>query len=276
MRISPSQDEMFELTSVWAGERFGDGRPRVPDDVLDTLRGATVEHVWQVLTDNGYSPQFVGGWGETHTGQVLVGRCVTAQFLPRRPDLDAVVEAAGAREGHLAGAQQNTWVVESLVPGDVMVADIFGKVREGTVLGDNLGTAVANRTGVGAIIYGGIRDYTGLRLLPAPVNFFFRGIDPTPIEQVTLAGVNLPVRVGDVTVLPGDIALGTPAGVAFIPAHLARTVADRSQDIALRDRFAKQRMSEERYTTSEIDVAVWPSRIEEDFQSWSRAGTGKP
>jgi regulator of RNase E activity RraA len=268
MQVSPTRAEMMELTAAWDGERFEDGRPRVPDDVLDSLRDATVEQVWHVLTDNGYSPQFAGGWQQTRPGQTLVGRCVTAQFLPLRPDLDAVVKAAGARAGFTPEAQQNTWVVDSLQEGDVFVADIFGKVREGTVVGDNLGGAVAMRTGVGAVIDGGVRDLAGLVRLPEPVNFFYRGTDPTPIEEVSLAGMNIPVRIGAVTVLPGDVALGTLAGVAFIPAHLAAEVAERSSDIRMRDVFSKQRLAERRYTTAEIDVSVWPESIEDDYRAW--------
>ncbi len=268
MYLSPSRAEMLELTAAWDGERFADGRPRVPDDVLESLREATVEQVWHVLTDNGYGPQFAGGWRETRPGQTLVGRCVTAQFLPLRPDLDALVKAVGTRQGFASEAQQNTWVVDSLQEGDVFVADIFGKVREGTVVGDNLGGAVAMRTGVGAVIDGGVRDLAGLVRLPAPVNIFYRGTDPTPIEEVSLAGMNVPVRIGTVTVLPGDVALGTLAGVAFIPAHLAAVVAERSRDIRMRDVFSKQRLSERRYTTAQIDVSVWPEPIEDDFQAW--------
>lgn len=273
MRIAPTAAELVELTAAWSGERFADGRPRVPDDVLRSLRDATVEQVWHVLQDNGYPPQFVGGWRQTRPGQTMVGRCVTAQFLPLRPDFDAAVKRAGEREGFPSAATQNTWVVDSLQQNDVFIADIFGKIREGTVIGDNLGGSIAVRTGVGGVIDGGVRDLAGLVEIPAPVNFFYRDTDPTPIEEVTLAGMNIPVRIGAVTVLPGDIALGTIAGVSFIPSHLAELVAERSEDIRRRDRFARQRLAERRYTTAEIDVSVWPPDIEGDFQTWLGAAT---
>ena len=107
--------------------------------------------------------------------------------------------------------------------GDVMVVDIFGKVKDGTVVGDNLGTAVRSRTRAGAVIDGGIRDYQGLVRLN-DVNFYVRGVDPTAIADVTLAGMNIPIRIGGATVLPGDVVLGTPTGVIFIPPHLAQAV----------------------------------------------------
>ncbi|WP_232662671.1 RraA family protein [Pseudonocardia sp. TRM90224] len=268
MRIQPGKDDLEELTAAWEGERFPSGRPRVPDDVLDVLRLATTEEAWSTLFHSGYVRQFEGGWRETHPGTVIVGRAVTAQFLPHRPDLDEVVVAAGAREGHLAGDRQNTWIIEGLEQGDVMVVDIFGKVVEGTVVGDNLGTAVATRTGVGAVIDGGVRDLHGLQQLGPGVNFFHRAADPTPIRDVTLAGINIPIRVGGVTVLPGDVVLGTPTGVSVIPAHLAAQVAAASEDTRVRDVFGKQRIAERRYTSADIDVPTWADDIETDFQQW--------
>jgi 4-hydroxy-4-methyl-2-oxoglutarate aldolase len=273
VRIHPGKDDLEELTAAWTGERFGSGRPRVPDAVLASLRLATTEEAWGHLFQAGYVRQFAGGWRETHPGTVIVGRAVTAQFLPHRPDYDAVVVAAGAREGHLEGDRQNSWVIETLESGDVMVVDIFGKVVEGTVVGDNLGTAVATRTGVGAVIDGGIRDLQGLQQLPGEVNIFHRDVDPTPIRGVTLAGINIPIRIGGATVLPGDVILGTPTGVAVIPAHLAADVAATAEDTRVRDVFGKQRLSERRYTSAQIDVPTWSDDIEADFQQWRKENT---
>jgi len=268
MNLTPTYEQMCALTGSWDGERDAGGRPRVPDAVLQALRSATVEHVWQVMKDHGYPPQFAGGFLQTRPGAVLVGRCVTAQFLPHRPDLDAAVRAAGGALGLVADAPQNAWVVDMLVDGDVMVADIFGKVREGTVIGDNLGSAIARQTRAGAIIDGGVRDLPGLTSLPEPFVVFYRGTDPTPIEDVVLGSFNAPVRIGEATVLPGDVALGTPAGVAFIPAHLAAEVARTALEIESRDTFSKQRLREGRYTTAAIDVATWPEEIEADYRAW--------
>jgi 4-hydroxy-4-methyl-2-oxoglutarate aldolase len=270
VRIQPGKDDLEELTAAWTGERFGSGRPRVPDDVLASLKHATTEAAWSRLLEAGYVRQFAGEWRETHPGTVVVGRAVTAQFLPHRPDYDAVVVAAGAREGHLEGDRQNSWVIETLESGDMMVVDIFGKIVEGTVVGDNLGTAVVSRTGVGAVIDGGIRDLQGLAQLPGEVNIFHRGVDPTPIRGVTLAGINIPIRIGGATVLPGDVILGTPTGISVIPAHLAAEVAASSEDIRIRDVFGKQRLSERRYTSAQIDVPTWAEDIEADFQQWRK------
>jgi len=240
----------------------------VSDEVLDTLRLATTEEVWSPLFEAGYVRQFDGGWRQTHPGNVLVGQAITAQFVPHRPDHDAAVVAAGARKGHTEGDKQNSWVIELLEHGDVMVVDIFGKVVEGTVIGDHLGTAVASRTGVGAVIDGGIRDLAGLEQLGGGVNILHRGVDPTPIRNVTLAGINLPIRVGSVTVLPGDVVLGTPTGVSVIPAHLAVEVAAASEATRVFDVFGKQRLAERQYTSAQIDVPTWDADMKADYQQW--------
>ncbi|WP_035812498.1 RraA family protein [Jiangella gansuensis] len=264
-----SRAELVRLTSAWTGDRFEDGRPRVPEDTLGRLAALTAEHAWHVLDENGYPYQYVGGWRSTQD-RPLVGRAVTSQYLPIRPDLNDAVDAAGRDRGFAAGSQQNTWVVDSLVAGDVMVADIFGKVSEGTVIGDNLGSAVAVRTQAGAVIDGGVRDLTGLSSL-TNANFYYRDTDPTPIRNVTLAGVNIPVRIGLTTVLPGDVVFGTRGGVTFIPPHLAEEIVRQGELIRDRDHFAKQRIAEGRYSSGEIDVPAWPEPIEEDFRAWSLA-----
>jgi regulator of RNase E activity RraA len=152
-----------------------------------------------------------------------------------------------------------------------MVIDIFGKVKDGTVVGDNLGTAVRTRTRAGAVIDGGIRDYQGLIQL-SEVNFFVRGVDPTAIADVTLAGINLPVRLGGITVLPGDVVLGTPTGITVIPPHLAQEVVETSEAVRVRDEFGKLRLAEGKYTSGEIDVATWRGDIEADFIAWKETG----
>jgi regulator of RNase E activity RraA len=162
---------------------------------------------------------------------------------------------------------QNSWVIDTLEVGDVMVVDMYGKVREGTFVGDNLSTAVAARTHAGAVIDGGVRDLDGIQTLDA-VAFFYRGADPTPIRDTTLGGINIPIRIGGATVLPGDVVLGTPTGVTFIPPHLVSEIVEVGENVHRRDTFGKQRLAEGRYTPGEIDVPTWREDIEADYQAW--------
>ncbi|NJM07348.1 RraA family protein [Candidatus Gracilibacteria bacterium] len=270
MHIQPTRDDLIALTHSYDGARFADGRPQVSDDLLARMQLVTTEEAWAVLRKHGFYRQFAGNWQETHPGTITVGRAVTAQFLPHRPDYHQAVQQAGLAEGRGAIGGQNSWIIESLQHHDVMVVDIFGKVKDGTVVGDNLGTAVRSRTRAGAVIDGGIRDYQGLVQL-TDVNFYVRGVDPSAIADVTLAGINIPIRIGEATVLPGDVVLGTPTGVIFIPAHLAQEVVEVSENVRVRDEFGKLRLAEGRYTSGEIDVPTWRDDIEADFQAWQQA-----
>jgi len=266
MRVQPSVEDMIQMTHLNPFERFADGRPMVPDDLLERMKLVTTEEAWATLYHAGYPRQFEANWRETHPGTITVGRAVTAQFLPHRPDLHDVVQATGVAEGRGSAGGQNSWIIESLQLNDVMVVDIFGKVKDGTVVGDNLGTAVARRTQAGAVIDGGVRDFQGLIQLNK-VNIYMRGMDPTGIADVTLAGLNIPIRIGGATVMPGDVVLGTPTGVLFIPPHLAQKVVEESEDVRVRDEFGKSRLAEGVYTSGEID-SPWNDTIKADFENW--------
>lgn len=268
MNIFNSPANVSELTRLWQGNRLPDGRPNVPDNLLERLKSITSEQAWHILDKEQYLWQFEGNWFRTHPDRILVGLAVTAQMLPFRPDLNAVVQDIGEREHRIGG--QNSWVIDTLQLHDVLVVDLYGKVREGTFVGDNLGTSVRARTRAGAVIDGGLRDLAGVTEL-TDVAFFTRGTDPTPIRNTTLAGVNIPIRIGAATVLPGDVVLGTATGVTFIPPHLVQAIVETGERINLRDIFGKQRLAEKKYTPGEIDVEVWPPHIQQDYDQWLTA-----
>jgi regulator of RNase E activity RraA len=268
MHIFNSRESIEQLTRLSPFERDERGLPRIPTDLLERMKLVTTEEAWGVLRRNGYNWQFEGGWFQTHPDRILVGRAVTAVMMPHRPDLHDLVEEVGRAAGGIGG--QNSWVIDTLETGDVMVVDMFGKIKNGTFVGDNLSTSVRTRTRAGAVIDGGIRDFQGVRQLD-DVNIFCRGLHPTAIAESTLVGVNIPIRIGEATVLPGDVVLGTPTGVIFIPPHLVQQVVERSEDIRVRDEFGKLRLDEGTYTPGEIDVGTWAEHIEADFQEWKKA-----
>ncbi len=258
------RDDILFYTRDNPHDRFPDGRPRVPEDLLRRMAAVTTEEAWGVLKKHGYHHQFEGGWVNLHPERVLVGRAVTAAFVPSRPDLQAAIEAWGAEHGGVGG--QNSWVIDTLVEGDVVVVDLFGKVRDGTFAGDNLGTAIANRTKAGMVIDGGIRDLARLRTLP-DCSIFCRGVDPTAIAEVSLVALNSPVRIGGATVLPGDVVLGTCSGVIFIPPHLAQEVVETSERVRLQDQWGQLRLREGKYLPGQVD-GQWTEEMWADFHAW--------
>lgn len=263
--LNMSPEELIEYTPEWEGERFDDGRPKVPDDILERMRNVSITQAWGVIRGPGYNWQYEDGWICTHPGQVLVGRALTAMYMPRRPVMRQVMEEKGERAGCIG--DQISWPIDMLVPGDVYVADVFGKIDQGAVIGDNLATAIYANSGNGVVHDAAVRDIDGIQELP---NFtsFVRGYHPTfASPTIMLTGVNCPVRIGGATVMPGDIVLGRDDGVVFIPPHLAEQVVKTSELIALRDRFGKQRLAEGKYTPGQIDTR-WSDPIEEDFSRW--------
>lgn len=260
-----SKDDLIKYTPNWKGERFENGRPKVSGDLLERMKAVSIEEAWSVCNRHGFTNQFEGNWVMTEDDPVLVGRAVTAYFQPKRPDVDSVISAQGKIDGRIGG--QNSWIIDTIIEKDVIVVDLFGKVVDGTFLGDNLANSIWVKSGgTGVVIDGGARDIEGVMEID---NFpiFNRGWDPSYLKDTMLMGINAPIRMGRATVMPGDVVLGKKEGVIFIPAHLAQEVVETSEIVSLRDKFGHQRLREKKYTPGEIDRR-WTDDIEQDFQQW--------
>ncbi|MFC1541472.1 RraA family protein [Candidatus Latescibacterota bacterium] len=262
-----SKSEMVKYTYLYEGERFPDGRPRVPDDIIERMKLVTIEEAWGVLDRRGYENQYEGDWMTTHLNPVLVGRAVTCNFIPLRPDIRDLVEDEAHKNG-LEGRDKH-WVMDSLVKNDVIVADMFGKRIGAAFMGDRLANMIYEKTGTGAVVDGGCRDLAGVLELE---NFyvFNRNWEPSTsssYERSMIIGMNVPIRIGRAAVMPGDVVLGLREGVIFIPAHLAREVVETSEITRLRDEFGFIRLREGVYTAGQID-AGWTDEITKDFQNW--------
>ena len=261
-----NREDILQITPLWKGERFPDGRPKVPDDILRRMRNITLEEAWGPLWSEGYKFQFEGDLKCTHEKAKLVGRAVTSVMVPMRPDLNQALLEYGQKEEGRKGFF-NQWVIDSLVEDDVVVVDLFDKVYEGTYVGGNLSTAIAARTKRGgAVIWGGIRDNEQLVEIPN-IQVYYRGVDPTAIANVTMTGFNVPARIGKAICLPGDVVLGTISGVIFVPAHLAEKVVVHAEKSHIKDVFGFRRLSEKKYTTAQID-SRWSMEMFEDFMEW--------
>lgn len=265
MQIENPVEMVRTLTREWQADRCSKGRPIVSDSLLERMKLVTHEEAWAVLHNHGYHFQFEGSWIVSHPNKVLVGRAVTSVMVPHRPDLHNLVEELGTEQGRIG--RQNSWVLDTLEHDDVLVVDMFGKVKEGTYIGDNLATMIGSRTNAGVVFDCGVRDLTAICNM-TNVAVFCRGYDPAEMKDVTLAGINIPIRINHTTVLPGDVVLGTARGVTFIPAHLAQEVVETSEDVRIRDIFGKLRLSEGKYAPGEIDVEKWSDPIEADYQDW--------
>lgn len=263
-----SKEELIFLTQEWKGERFDDGRPKVSDEILDRMRLVTHDEAWAVMKNAGYFYQYADGWQVINPDSILIGRAVTATFIPGRPDIHNAIDERGKKEGKKG---QNSWPVDLLNKRDVYVADQFGIHVNGPTIGDNVGNAIYAKTGNGIVYHGAIRDIAGLKELPGFTSYF-SSYHPSHHNQpgnlnTMLVGINHPTRIKQATVMAGDVVLGRDGGVSFIPAHLAEKVVITSEIVRLRDMFGHERLREGKYTAGQIDTR-WSDEIERDFSQW--------
>ena len=253
-----TSSEIQFLTNNWNGERFEDGRPKVSKGILERMKKVSIEEAWGVLRNEGFHNQFEGGWEPLHDDVTIVGRALTVQYLPNRPDVSEQIKNKGLKEGEIGNT--NSWPIDRLVENDVYVADSFGKIVDGTLIGDNLGNSIYAKTKTGVVFDASSRDMEGLSQIEG-FNAFVRGWHPSFLTEVMLLSINDVIRIGSATVLPGDVVLAKREGVIFIPAHLAEKVVITSEVVRLRDMFGITRLKEGKYTPGQIDNK-WSEEIE--------------
>ncbi|UNS95344.1 hypothetical protein MMF93_01810 [Streptomyces tubbatahanensis] len=268
------KDEVAYTTAEWKGKRYPDGRPKVSDDLLTRMKIVSIEQAWGTLEEHGYHNQYTGDWKTLHSDEPVIGRALTAQFRPSSPGLEKRLTKAGHAAGH--DGQMNTWPIAMLRNHDVYVADGYGKTKDGTLIGGNLGHDIHARTHTGVVFDGSVRDVGELSDIKG-FNAFVRSWHPSYIKEMMLAGVNTDIRIGKAVVLPGDVVLARREGVVFIPAHLAKTVVEEAESGLLRDTFVKQRLEEGKYTSGQVDKG-WDEvdrKIKEDYRNWLQENKDK-
>lgn len=258
------REALIQYTPEWKGERFPDGRPKVPDSILKRMESVAIEEAWSVLRGKGYEYQFTRDWKMTRPGEVLVGRAVTAQWVPKRPDFHDAINAQGAKDGRI-GAMPS-WTIDTLVKGDVYVASAQTGEVGGPIIGGNLATSIFSKTGKGVVFDGEIRDLEQLEGIEG-MSSFVTNWNPTYSWNNTLIGINVPIQIKNATVLPGDVVLAKREGVIFIPPHLAEQICKTSELVRLRDEFGFMRLKEGKYTPGEVD-GRWTDVMEKDFSNW--------
>lgn len=256
------KDELIFLTSAWKGERFADGRPRISDDLVKRAREIGIEEAWQILNNEGYLYQYERNWKILHEEVKVVGRALTAQFMPIRPDVEKNIVDRAAKEGR-AGRHLH-WPINMLTQGDVYVADNKGRV--GSLMGDNLGNVIYKNSGNGVVFDGFARDVDGLADIKG-FNAHVRDFAPQFLQGVVLMGLNTPITIGAAIVLPGDLVIAGRAGVVFIPAHMAELVVSTAEFIASKDRFGHEMIRNGTYKANEVDTQ-WTDPIKVEYLKW--------
>jgi 4-hydroxy-4-methyl-2-oxoglutarate aldolase len=259
------RQELIDYTAQNPFDRLPDGRPKIPDELMERARGLSSEEAWAVLQEKGFNNQYADGFQVLYPGKTMVGRVFTVQFMPLRSDVESVAEAKAKGRGIPRLTNQNA--IDMLQPGDVLVVDLFGKKVNGTIVGDNLFFYVMKATNRGGLVVdGSIRDLDGISEIDMPA--YFRAVDPTPIGNVMLTGINVPVRIGGVTVMPGDLAVGDREGVYFIPPQFVREVLDHADETHIHDEWTKKKFAEGKYTSSEIYGSPSDPKLKQEYQEY--------
>ncbi len=263
-QIQMTKEQILFYTAEWKGERMADGRPKVSDNLLKRLKNISLEEAWGIMRKDGYNSQFEGNWQIIRPDKPMVGRVLTAQYMPSRPDMEKPIKEKGKAEGREGNT--NSWPIDLLQENDVYVADGMGKIVWGTLIGDNLGNSIYAKSKTGVIFDGSVRDLEGLEEIEG-FNGWVRGFDPSYIQDMTMTCINCPIRIGRAVAMPGDVVLAKKEGIIFIPAHLAEKVIIESEFVALQDGFGHQMLREGKYTPGQIDQQ-WTAEIKQDFIKW--------
>ena len=260
-----SKQDLVDYTPQNPFDRFPNGRPKVPDDLIARARGLSSEEVWAGLSQKGFNNQYADGFQILHPGTTMVGRAFTVQFMPLRGDVDGAIQTKAKARGitHL----HNQTAIDMVQPGDVLVVDLFDKKVDGTIVGDNLFYYLwKGARSAGLVVDGSIRDLDGLSEIDLPA--YFRHADPTPIGNVMLTGINVPVRIGQVTVMPGDLVVGDREGVYFIPPQFVNEVLDHADETHIHDEWTKKKFAEGKYKSSEIYGSPSDPRLRQEYQEY--------
>jgi 4-hydroxy-4-methyl-2-oxoglutarate aldolase len=260
-----TKEQLLAYTAQNTFERFEDGRPKVPEALIERAKTLSSEEILAVLPGKGYRNQYVDGFQVLHPGTKMVGRAFTVQFMPVRPDVEDVMTANAKKAG--IARLSNQYAIDMLQPGDVLVVDLFGKKEGGTIVGDNLFYYVMKATKNGGLVVdGAIRDLEGIAQLPMPA--YFRHAHPTAIGNVMLTGINIPVRIGETTVMPGDLVVGDREGVYFVPPHMVQAVVDNADTIHIHDEWTRMKFDTGKYKSSEIYGSPRDPELKKEYDAF--------
>jgi regulator of RNase E activity RraA len=270
--FSFSKEQMVRYTPENPFERFPDGRPKVPDALLERVKNVSVEDAWTILRGKGYVNQYVEGMQVLRPGQKLVGRAFTAQYMPTRPDLAGVVDAEAKTHGFPAG--QNQRVIDQLQLNDVPVIDLMGPMLGHNFGGSNLHAAIYGATHTGAVVDGNVRDVGGLMAIPGHQVFYRQG-HPAAVASVNILGINTPVTIGNAIVMPGDVVLGDSTGLIFIPPQLVQQVVETAELTRIHDDWTQEKFLTGKYKASQLYPGPLTPELQKEYDAYVKKRQGK-
>ncbi len=102
-----------------------------------------------------------------------------------------------------------------------------------------------------------------------------RGVPYNSLGNVMLTGINIPIRIGNATVMPGDVVFGDREGVYFIPPALVQKVVDQAEITHIHDEWTKAKLMSGKYKASEIYPAPTDPALKKEYEEYLKKRLGK-
>jgi 4-hydroxy-4-methyl-2-oxoglutarate aldolase len=255
---SLTREQLIKYTAQNPFERFPDGRPKVPDELLKEFNSMSSEEVMGAGRGGGAgggrgggagSATFVPGFQVLNPSKKLIGRAVTLQMMPSRAEVAGPDSEEWRKKGNTVALNHQA-ALDLLQAGDVIVIDAGGNVNAGGIIGDNLAYYIWKKTGTGFVIDGAIRDLEGVAAYD--MAGYFRAAVPPAIQGLMVTGINVPVRIGNATVMPGDVVFGDREGINFIPPQSVKGFVDSARTTRIHDEWTRKKFDENKYKSTDI------------------------
>lgn len=177
---------------------------RPAPSISEGLRAAGVSTVYEAAGRRGLLPTRLR---PVLGGTAIAGPAITVS-LP--PDDNLMVHAA----------------IECCEPGDILLV-VPTAPSACAMIGELLATSLAARGVTGIIVDAGVRDVAALRAMG--VQAWSSLVTPSGTTKSKPGSVNVPVRVGDVVIAPGDILVADDDGVVAVASAVSAEVLEAAQ-----------------------------------------------
>ena len=223
--------------------------------LFDKLMRVGLESAWSLVTAEGYPQNFINELSPLKANTRMVGRARTMRYLPNRKDVRDKLYAAGPQLNYKSAEEAQT--------GDVLVFDAGGETRAG-VSGGVTTIRFLVRGGAGLVIDGAMRDVPELEAMPIQT-YMRRGHASSVAPLMMSVDYQVPVRIGRVTVVPGDILVGESTGILVIPAAIAEKIVDKALAHDEQEEFQRDLLLK-----GESIVGVYPMNdaTRKRFEAW--------
>ncbi|MCU1413753.1 MAG: dimethylmenaquinone methyltransferase [Microbacteriaceae bacterium] len=142
--------------------------------------------------------------------------------------------------------------IEQCHEGDILVVTTTSESSDG-MFGELFATALQHRGVRGLVIAAGVRDVAELREMGFPV--WSTAVNAQGTVKATGGAVNVPVRIGNVIVNPGDVIVADDDGVMVVPR------SDVAEAITASDaREKKEQSTREAFRRGELGLDIYNLR----------------